>query len=803
MTEPTARLATTSGRPMSLQRVDARGRVAGLLLSMTVRQAWRNATTDTLEAVYTFPLPWGAVLLGLSVEIGGRRLDGTVLARPDAEARYEEAVAAGDSPIMVRKGSDALYTVDLGNLKPGDEAVVELRWAQLLKVEQGRVRLSVPTTIAPRFGDASAMPGMRPHDSIEAGLSAAYGFSLVLDLDGTLAAGTIASPTHPIEVSLGERGARVRLAGPAWLDRDFVLNFDGAGSAAGTASAVRAPDGAGCVVMASFCPTIEAPKRTAIDLKILVDCSGSMGGDSIASARRGLERLVSALGPADRVTYSRFGSQVQHDIETPSLMGPATQARLRAAIAATDATLGGTHMEDALAATVSIGGGEAADVLLITDGHLTDIDPIVAAARASHHRVFAVGVGSAPAESLLRQLAEATGGACELVTPGEAIEAAIERTFARLRVPLSGALSMDWGAEPAWTTKTPGALFEGDTVHVFAGFDTVPDGLAPRLSFTVGETGTTIRAAVVEASAQAMPAAAGCAGESAQAGDAADAGASVHADEAPAAVLPRIAARHRIADAAGRGTAAGVAQGLERELALRYRLVTDETNLFLVHVREATDKATDLPTLQQTQQMLAAGWGATGSVPLHETMLFRVKRSPRLQSLASGSESPALHSIAPWTDRMRTWLFRKPAESVREPSVSDRALEVPAFLRKASDTEPHARRLSPQRLLHAAERELLATADITHLVAQLESESSLPPWVHEARVALRALGIGSRDGWLLMLGWLAVHFGGPLEVGTPARARLDALLDALPASVRAQAAQCLDERLAGVSLTAG
>ena len=31
-------------------------------------------------------------------------------------------------------------------------------------------------------------------------------------------------------------------------------------------------------------------------------------------------------------------------------MGPATQARLRAAIAATDTTLGGTHMEGALAA---------------------------------------------------------------------------------------------------------------------------------------------------------------------------------------------------------------------------------------------------------------------------------------------------------------------------------------------------------------------------------------------------------------------------------------------------------------------
>ncbi|MCZ8106454.1 MAG: hypothetical protein O9972_52335 [Burkholderiales bacterium] len=158
-----------------------------------------------------------------------------------------------------------------------------------------------------------------------------------------------------------------------------------------------------------------------------------------------------------------------------------------------------------------------------------------------------------------------------------------------------------------------------------------------------------------------------------------------------------------------------------------------------------------------------------------------------------------MNFLSPW----RFWPVRESASSVREHSASDRALEVPAFLRKASDTEPHARRLSPQRLLHAAESELLGTADITHLVAQLESESSLPPWVHEARVALRSLGIGSRDGWLLMLGWLAAYFGGPLEVGTPARARLDALLDALPASVRAQAARCLDERLAGVSLTAG
>ena len=50
---------------------------------------------------------------------------------------------------------------------------------------------------------------------------------------------------------------------------------------------------------------------------------------------------------------------------------------------------------------------------------------MIDAARASGHRVFAIGVGSSPAEGVLRSLAEATGGACEFATPGEALEAAV------------------------------------------------------------------------------------------------------------------------------------------------------------------------------------------------------------------------------------------------------------------------------------------------------------------------------------------------------------------------------------------
>ena len=64
------------------------GRLDGLLLGMTARQHYRNTGKTNLETVYTFPLPWGATLLGLNAEIGGHRLQGTVLEKKQATERY-------------------------------------------------------------------------------------------------------------------------------------------------------------------------------------------------------------------------------------------------------------------------------------------------------------------------------------------------------------------------------------------------------------------------------------------------------------------------------------------------------------------------------------------------------------------------------------------------------------------------------------------------------------------------------------------------------------------------------------------
>ncbi len=117
------------------------------------------------------------------------------------------------------------------------------------------------------------------------------------------------------------------------------------------------------------------------------------------------------------------------------LWKPTETTRLAAQrwVGALEADLGGTEMEAALASTFQIAQDASSDVLLVTDGQISAIDATLASAQASGHRVFVVGIGSSPAESHLRRLAEATGGACDFVAPGEAVEPAVLRMFARLR----------------------------------------------------------------------------------------------------------------------------------------------------------------------------------------------------------------------------------------------------------------------------------------------------------------------------------------------------------------------------------
>ena len=634
-----ARLETRDGQPVNLLGVKLSGDLRGLMFEASVEQRFCNPGDTNVEVVYSFPLPWGAVLLGVDVVLGGKHLTGAVVEKKQAEARYEEAISEGNAAIMLEKNHDHSYSLNLGNLAAREHCTITLRYAQTLQFEQRGLRLLIPTVIAPRYGDDQLDGGLLPHQAPSHSLLAEHPFALELRLHGDLAQARVASPSHPVGVADGkaEAGAvlTVSLARQASLDRDFVLVVDQLAHDSMVVAARDSVEPGAVAILASFCPRIAVQGKAATAVKILVDCSGSMAGDSIDAAKRALQAIVRQLGAGDRFSLSRFGSTVEHRSRGLWKTTETTQLAAQRWVGALKADLGGTEMEAALNSTFALAQTVSSDILLVTDGEISAIDRTIASAKHSGHRLFVVGIGSSPAEAHLRRLAEATGGTCDFVAPGEAVEPAVLRMFARLRSPRLADLHIEWpeGAAPQWVSPLLPSVFDGDTVNVFALLGQAPAGPV-RLHGRRAED------------------------DAPQEIGKADFAGELEASD----TLARMAASVRLSsadtDAAG--------------LAVSYQLVTDKTNFLLVHERADGEKAIDMPELQKVQQMVPAGWGGMGSVS------FSRSNDIFAGCLGSTARDIQVMSVpAVWRTN------RTLPSSLQSGSLDD--FEIPSFLRHQAD----------------------------------------------------------------------------------------------------------------------
>ncbi|GHV56327.1 hypothetical protein FACS189460_0890 [Deltaproteobacteria bacterium] len=736
-------MQSAEGRRLALRAVSVTGKLEGLLLGTTLRQDYVNDTGQDLEIVYTFPVAWDAALLGLEVEIAGQRLKGQVFEKKVAEAKYEKALEEGDTPIMVQEASPGLYTVNLGGIKAGEAVSVEIRCAQLLKFEQGRVRLKIPTVIAPRYGDAHAQGGLAPHETDAVDGAAQYPLTVRLEILGDSAKAKISSPSHRIAIQPLENGQAVLLERGAVLDRDFILLLEGL---KGQSFALAAQDGEEFMALASFCPSLPE-KPSPLLLKILVDCSGSMGGDSMAQAKAALKTILRELRAGDFVAYSRFGNNVNHASREMEPCSPEVLERLTRAVAGTEADMGGTEMEKALLATFQEVAGPKKNesrpsLLLITDDLVWDSKSILQAALASGHRVFAVGVGSAPAETLLRQITEKTGGACEFVSPNEDMAATVVRMFRRMRVAQSGKLNLDWGAEPLWQSPLPQSLFDGDTVHVFAAFAKRP--LAPpRLSWSMGgQTG------------QATP-------ETIGQPDNGD--------------LGRLGGANRLENAPNKAEALA--------LALKYQLLSRHSSLFLVYQREGADKLTAPPVLQQTPQMMAAGSHGFGSVVGASIMMGAIgtggiRRGLSEAMLRESYMMGANHCFAPILSR-----------SIPEPQIGlVGRLAKKLGSRRAEKITPVAGAAfpEPREILAYFDAQALATSNLGQtLKALLGHFSGLEDWNTLLTDLAQQEGATWENAWAVGLAFLAEKLAGEFSLSRQGQRLLRVKNDTLTAAVRA------------------
>ncbi|HUS67835.1 MAG TPA: VIT domain-containing protein, partial [Kofleriaceae bacterium] len=136
-------LATARGQ-LPLEAMDVRAAVVGLDVRTEVRQTFVNTLGEAIEATYIFPLPDRGAVSAFRLRVGERVIEGVIEERGKARQDYDDALRAGHRAAIAEEERPGTFTLRVGNLMPGEEAVITLELTGPLPVADGEVTYRFP-----------------------------------------------------------------------------------------------------------------------------------------------------------------------------------------------------------------------------------------------------------------------------------------------------------------------------------------------------------------------------------------------------------------------------------------------------------------------------------------------------------------------------------------------------------------------------------------------------------------------------------------------------------------------------------
>lgn len=460
--------------PLKSTKVDVR--IAGVIADVTVTQRYRNEGQRPIEARYVFPGSTQAAVHAMQVRLAGRVLHAKIEEKQRARIRHETAKREGKTSALLEQERPNVFQMSVANILPGDDVQVELRYTELVVPTEGRYEFVFPTVVGPRYHRPASQGGTSRFPAtahLKEGEASRSGFELHVRFASPLPVSDVRSSSHGIEVS-GEGTAQAEVElndSGARNDRDFILGYRLAGERTATGLLLYPGDDENF-----FLAVVEPPKAIAPaqinprEYVFVVDISGSMHGQPLATAKVLLRNLIGNLRPTDTFNVLLFSGSSQMLSPAPV---PATRAHIEQAIALIDRQRGGgsTEIVPALKRIAAL--PKAADVarsvIVVTDGYVTVENQVFALIRKNlgNSNVFAFGIGSSVNRHLIEGIARAGQGEPFIVTKPELAAAQAERLRRMIEAPVLTSLR---------------ARFEGLEVYDIepASLEALPDVLGGR-----------------------------------------------------------------------------------------------------------------------------------------------------------------------------------------------------------------------------------------------------------------------------------------------------------------------------------
>jgi tetratricopeptide (TPR) repeat protein len=455
-------LAGTPARTLEISKQAVRAVIRDGMAETEVDQTFSNPGGREVEGWYWFTVPERAMVTSFAVETDGNLVEGEVIEKQEAAAKYAAAVRARHEPALLEWINGRSYRARIFPVPASGSRRVVLRYLELCSTQAGKLEYVYPLR----------SPENEPITIGELSLSVDLG-----DAGVGMPLSTVA------DAVIEEGGRRVTMRRSGYAPRaDFQL--EGQLRAEGGPFRVARFSAGGDradYVMARYVPDVDwtGIKEQPGDLAVVVDTSASADESARQQKAAAAEAILRALSPSDHFTLIALDS-------TPTVLYPkaglaeASEKEIAAALErlAEHATGGATDLGALFDAALGrVHGTEQPAVIYIGDGLATSgevsADKLAERLRrslaVSRARFFTVAVGPDANHALLRELSRAGGGQSFRIDDVQGASSEVLRLASAIKTPTITDLTIELGAgldEPMLTSS--GKLSRGEEVIFLA-----------------------------------------------------------------------------------------------------------------------------------------------------------------------------------------------------------------------------------------------------------------------------------------------------------------------------------------------
>ena len=391
-----------------------------------VEETFYNPYDFQMEGEYIFPIPKNGMPSKFSLIVNGKEMKGEVLERNEARRIYEDIVRRMRDPGLLEYYEHNMFRARVFPILPKKDLKTVVRYEYKLPRKGEFYEIFYPFKIE----------GLSPEPIKNVAIS----FNIKSDLPIK----QVFSPTHDIDLSKKENSATGAFEATRLKpNKDFIIYYSVSRKDFDlSVLSYKKKDDDGFFLLGISAPA-EPPKKEVLpkDIVFVIDCSGSMSGEKITQAKKGLNFFVNNLNPDDRFNIIAFSSSLRPFKTRPV---PATKTNIMKAkrfIKKLKAK-GGTNINASLLKGLKmLGKTRPSYILFLTDGlptvGVTSLDKIVGhvTENIERERLFVFGVGYDVNTILLDKLSEVGKGVSEYIEPKEDLELAMSSLYSKIMYP--------------------------------------------------------------------------------------------------------------------------------------------------------------------------------------------------------------------------------------------------------------------------------------------------------------------------------------------------------------------------------